>query len=105
MTVDLLVVRDCPNEVPAWALLRRALDESGLQHVQIQTRVITDPAEAVRLNFLGSPSFSVNGRDVFAEPGRSPGITCRVYPGPAGPAGLPTLSALTSALLDVTHQA
>ena len=87
MTVDLLVVQDCSNEAPAWTLLRRALDESNLQHVQIRTRVITDPAEASRMNFLGSPSFSVNGRDLFADSGRQPGVTCRVYPGPAGPAG------------------
>ena len=96
--MDLLVVPDCPNEEPARALLRRALDESDLEHVQIRTLVVTDPFEANRINFLGSPSFSVNGVDLFADPGRHPGITCRVYPTAEGPAGLPGFAELKNAL-------
>jgi hypothetical protein len=65
MDVKLLVVAACPNEAPAWALLRRALDESNLEHVDISTEVITDAVGATRIHFLGSPSFSVNGVDLF----------------------------------------
>lgn len=98
MKVELLVVVDCPNEAPARALLRRTLDELDLGRVEISTQVITDPVEAARINFLGSPSFFVNGLDLFGDPGRLPGISCRVYPTSFGAAGLPSLADLKSAL-------
>jgi len=101
MKVKLLVVADCPNEAPAWALLRRALDESNLEQIHICTEVITDTAEATRINFLGSPSFSVSGLDLFADPVRQPGITCRVYPTANGPAGLPGLAEMKVALRQI----
>ncbi len=71
MDVKLLVVAGCPNEAPAWALLRRALDESNLEQVDISTEVITNAVEATRINFLGSPSFSVNGVDCLPILGAS----------------------------------
>ncbi|MFC8261184.1 hypothetical protein ACFUNF_27160 [Streptomyces sp. NPDC057291] len=41
--------------------------------------------------FTGSPTFLLNGRDPFAEPGRPAGLTCRVYRAPDGLRGLPGL--------------
>jgi hypothetical protein len=38
VTVELLVVKDCPNEGAA-AVVRRALDEAGLSTVRITVRV------------------------------------------------------------------
>lgn len=38
-------------------LLRREMDESNLEQTDITTEVITDAAQAARVNFLGSPSF------------------------------------------------
>ncbi len=101
MKVKLLVVADCPNQAPAWVLLRRALDESNLKYLQICTEVITDAAEAGQVNFLGSPTFVMNGLDLFADPGRQPGLTCRVYPTANGSAGLPGLAELKVALRQI----
>lgn len=99
----MLVVAGCPNEAPAWALLRRGLDESNLEQIDISTEVVADAAEATRINFLGSPSFSVNGVDLFADPGRQPGITCRVYPTDKGLAGLPDLAEMKVALRQINQ--
>lgn len=104
MDVKLLLVAGCPNEAPAWALLRRALDESNLEQLYISTEVITDAVEAKRINFLGSPSFSVNGVDLFADPGRQPGITCRVYPTDKGLAGLPDLAEMKMVMRQIDQR-
>jgi hypothetical protein len=98
MDVQLLVVADCPNEGPAGALLRRALDGVGLSAVKFSTRVIGSQQEAEQVGFLGSPTVLVDGRDPFAEPGRAAALACRLYPGESGPSGLPAPGPLRQAL-------
>ena len=98
MDVELLVVQDCPNEAPAAAVLRTALDEVGLSGIGIVTTVIDTWEEAVRRGFVGSPTFLINGVDPFSEPGRAPALACRVYPHPTGLTGVPDLSELRQAL-------
>jgi hypothetical protein len=96
--VQLLVVDDCPNERPAAALLRRALDDVGLSAVGFSTRVIATQQEAEQLGFVGSPTILIDGRDPFAEPGRAAALACRVYLGEAGLSGVPALEPLRQAL-------
>ena len=72
MDLQLVVVPDCPNEGPAAAVLRRALDDVGLATVRFTTIVIDDQAEAERLGFTGSPSVFINGRDPFANQASTP---------------------------------
>lgn len=93
-----MVVADCPNEEPAADLLRQALDDIGQREMSFTTRVISEQAEAERTGFIGSPTVLVDGRDLFAEPGRQPGLTCRIYRTEGGLAGLPALGRLRQAL-------
>lgn len=92
-----MVVAYCPHTKPAADRLRRALDDVGLRETPFTTRVIGDEAEAERCGFGGSPTVLIDGRDAFAGPGR-PGLTCRMYQTPEGPAGLPTVGQLRQAL-------
>ncbi|GGU90026.1 hypothetical protein GCM10010211_65740 [Streptomyces albospinus] len=101
MKIEVLVVPDCPHEKAAVELLRRALDDVGLTDVTWDTQVVADQDEAERIGFTGSPTFLIDGRDLFAEPGRAAGLTCRMYATPQGPAGLPTLDQLRQALAAV----
>jgi hypothetical protein len=94
--VELLVIGACPNEAPAAALLREALDIAGLRDVPVETVLVATDADAARLSFAGSPSFRVDGRDLFD--GEPSGLACRVYPGPDGQRGVPDLTALLHAL-------
>ncbi|WP_217711923.1 hypothetical protein [Streptomyces sp. NA02536] len=71
----------------------------GLDSAAHTTRVISDTYEAEAAGFTGSPSFMADGRDLFAEPGRAPGIACRVYRTSDGLAGLPGRDQLRRALL------
>lgn len=84
-----MVVPDCPDEGAAADLLRRALDDVGLRETGFATPVVTGQEEAERIGFTGSPTILVDGRDPFAEPGRVPGLACRVYRTPGGLAGVP----------------
>jgi hypothetical protein len=52
----------------------------------------------VRRGFTGSPTFFIDGADLFDDPRREPAVACRMYDGPDGPAGVPELSALRRAL-------
>ena len=97
MKVELQVVEACPNEAPAREALRRALDRAGID-VPIATVVITDDDQAQRYGFHGSPSFHVDGQDLFPVPGARPGVACRVYPTSAGLRGVPDDEALAAAV-------
>ncbi|MEU9428679.1 hypothetical protein AB0D87_38695 [Streptomyces sp. NPDC048342] len=98
MEIEILVVPDCPNGRPAAERLRLVLDCAGLGNTGLAIRVVADQAEAERLGFTGSPTILIDGRDPFAEPGRVPGLSCRVYRTPGGLAGVPTLDQLRQAL-------
>jgi hypothetical protein len=98
MDVRLLVIEDCPNQSAAAVLLRRALDEVGLARVPIHTQVVTRPEQAGQLGFVGSPTFLIEGRDPFAEPGTPPALACRVYRTANGLASLPEIGRLRQAL-------
>jgi hypothetical protein len=94
--VEVLVIGKCPNEAPAAALLRKALDIAGLGDTRVETVVVSTDADAERLPFAGSPTFTVDGQDLFD--GEASRLACRVYPTPDGYRGVPELSALVQAL-------
>ncbi|CAM5573060.1 DsbA family protein [Streptomyces aurantiogriseus] len=89
MEIEVLVVPGFPNEQTVADQLRRALDDIGLRETGFTTRVIADQTEAERDGFTGSPTIFVDGRDLFTEPGRPPGLACRVYRTPHGLASAP----------------
>ncbi|WP_405689301.1 hypothetical protein [Streptomyces sp. NBC_00057] len=98
MKIELLVVPDCPNTRLAADRLRQTLDGLGLHDVTFQTHTVADQAEAEAAHFAGSPTFLIDGRDPFAEPGRAAGLTCRVYATPDGLTGVPATDQLRQAL-------
>jgi len=98
MEIEILVVPDCPHEQTTAERLRSALDAIGLSGTTFTTRVVADPAEAEAIGFTGSPTILVNGSDPFAEPGRAPGLACRMYRTPEGLAGAPSLDQVRRAL-------
>lgn len=96
MRVELLVVPDCPHESAAARLLAEALADVGLGSVEFAVTVIESQADADRRHFIGSPTFSVDGQDVFPEADRPASIACRVYA--AGENGVPPVRDLRQAL-------
>ena len=80
MKVELLYIRDCPNHLPTLETLKEALRESAIT-LDISEIEISNPAQAAKLLFLGSPTVRVDGKDV--EPGvfepKHFGVSCRSY--------------------------
>ena len=97
MDVEILVVPDCPNEQPAIDLLRRVLADAG-HPSEIRISVIRTEKEAARRGFRGSPSFFVDGIDLFPVNDLGSAMACRIYPTPTGLHGLPSHDDLMSAI-------
>lgn len=97
VNAELLVIADCPNEGPAAEFFRGVLDAMGYLD-EIRISVIRTNEEAARRGFRGSPTFLVNGDDLFLPAGLEPAIACRVYPTRTGLKGLPASGELMTAV-------
>lgn len=105
VTAEVVVVKDCPSQLGAVRAMAAALELAGLQDVPVLTVIVTSPEQAAQTGFAGSPSFHLNGRDLFpAAPTGGDAATdmaslsCRLYPTAAGLAGLPEQAALVAAV-------
>ena len=96
--VTLLVVAGCPNRRAVERQLRELVDELGFE---LAHREITSSEEAERVEFTGSPTVLIDGRDPFPSHGPS-GLTCRRYATDHGPQGAPPAGALRDALRRAT---
>ncbi len=56
--------------------------------------LVKDDQQAERLRFLGSPSFRINGTDLWPEERQYYALCCRVYATPKGLNGVPTVEML-----------
>lgn len=80
MSIELLAFAACPSHAEAYAQLRALLVELGRPDVEIEVRWIETDEEAVRVGFVGSPTFRWRGRDLLpAGAGEPVGLACRVY--------------------------
>lgn len=84
MRIELLVVPGCPHEAAAAEVLATAMDDIGLGSLGFTRVVVSSSEDAVRLRFVGSPTISLDGADVFPDPHAVTGIACRIYPNGAG---------------------
>src|SRR5439155_9643354 len=67
MQVEYLWWAECPSHEAGYALLQDALAAEGLDAAIVSIE-ITSEEEAQRLEFIGSPTFRVNGRDLDPRP-------------------------------------
>ncbi len=97
MQIDLLYFDDCPSWRAALENLQIALRAEGREAEIRLVRVETEE-EATDRKFLGSPSFQVNGSDLWLEEGADYSMSCRVYPTPGGISGVPNVEMLRDKL-------
>jgi hypothetical protein len=72
--------------------------EEGIDY-PIQLIAVNTNEEARRIQFPGSPTIQVNGRDLFPAAQRRPwSLGCRMYQTPEGLRGTPTKTMLREAL-------
>jgi len=98
MKVSVWYFADCPNWRDAGHRLRQALDQVGRPDAEIGFVAVENEADAAAVGFAGSPTFLLDGADLFAAAPGPGGLTCRVYATPGGLAGVPQVADLVAAL-------
>jgi SAM-dependent methyltransferase len=105
MQFELRVVPNCRHRWPAAALFRDVLDAAGLADTGFDTVVIDTVQTATALNFTGSPTFAIDGEDVFPQRPSRPAVACRLYQTEHGPRALPLRDELLAAVRARTGEA
>lgn len=98
MQVDVWYFEECPNWRTGADRLRLALGRAGLGHAEVRLVPVASEADAVSVGFAGSPTFTLDGVDLFDPPPSTGGLTCRVYRTSTGLAGVPDVDDLVAAL-------
>ena len=89
MKIDCLYFDGCPSWEHGLANLQAALAAEKI-NPEVHLIMIEDEEEATREKFLGSPSFRLNGQDLWPEERRRYTMNCRVYATDKGLQGYPT---------------
>jgi hypothetical protein len=92
-----LYFADCPSWRLAEQRLRQALAELGRTDADLSLIPVETEAEAAAVGFGGSPTFILDGVDLFAAEAPAGALVCRVYRTPAGLAGAPEVADLATA--------
>lgn len=98
--IKLLYFDGCPSWQPALENLNMVIGAEKIA-AEICLVNIQTPQQAEQERFLGSPSFLVNGEDLWPEERRHYSLSCRVYQTPAGLKGSPSTEMLQERLKEV----
>ena len=97
MQISLQYFDGCPSWRTLDERLRSVLEAAGRAETITYVRVETDD-DAQCLQFHGSPTILIDGRDPFEGSGLPIGLTCRLYRTPDGMAGSPTTEQLVAVI-------
>jgi len=97
--IDLLYFDDCPSWKQGLENLRAALTAEKVDAEIHLVRVESD-AEAAKEKFLGSPSFRIDGQDLWPEERQTYHLGCRIYATEGGLRGFPTPEMLRKKIHD-----
>jgi hypothetical protein len=97
MKIELLYFDGCPSWENGLKNLETALQEADLT-ASVEMVKVTDDEGATQLKFLGSPSFRIDGHDLWPEERENYSLSCRIYPTPEGIKGCPTTAMLKQQL-------
>jgi hypothetical protein len=85
MKIEVLYVPNCPNHAVALERLREVLSPESFQK-HVNEILVEDADMAQSLEFPGSPTIRINGRDVEPQSEKTMafGLMCRLYPDGSG---------------------
>jgi hypothetical protein len=95
--IELLYFNGCPSWQTGLEELKTALRMEHLDD-SVELVKVKNNFEAARRKFLGSPSFRVDGQELWPEQCDSYSLSCRLYSTPEGLKGNPTVGMLRKAL-------
>lgn len=79
MSIQFLYYEDCPSHDVALERLQSVMAEESI-HADIDIIKVETEEQAHALRFVGSPTFVVNGEDLFPVPENAYySLTCRAY--------------------------
>ncbi len=91
--IELLYFDGCPSWQSALENLKQVIEEEKFP-CQVRLIEIITPHQAQAEKFLGSPSFRMNGIDLWPETRAQYNLSCRVYQTRQGMLGDPTIEML-----------
>ena len=97
MKIELLYFDGCPSWQNGLEKLKTALQLEQLWD-SVELVKVNNETDATRLKFLGSPSFHIDGKDVWPEDQESYALSCRIYTTPMGMSGWPSVEMLREIL-------
>ncbi len=93
MQIELLYFDGCPSWQTGLINLKSALKLNGIE-TDVELVKVEDDQDAIRFKFPGSPSFRVNGMELWPKEREAYVLSCRVYPSQEGITGWPTVHLL-----------
>lgn len=93
MKVEILYFDGCPSWQEGLANMEAALLKEKLPG-KVDLVLVKDNQQVENLEFLGSPSFRINGIDLWPEERPQYALGCRVYATSKGLKGVPTVEML-----------
>jgi len=103
MKIEVLYVLDCPHYPATMAQLKSVLAAENIS-AQIHEVLVANARMAVTLEFRGSPTIRINGRDVGGDPGPQYfALSCRWYPGGQQP-GVPPAEMIRRAVREAIRR-
>lgn len=101
MEIEVLYFEGCPNSAEALRRTMAALVNLGRGDIKVAMREIRTMEDARGTPFAGSPTISVDGKDIFPGPIPAYDLTCRLYRTTSGLRGVPAFDQLKEALINV----
>jgi hypothetical protein len=106
MDVTFLYLEDCPSHEEALGRLRQVMREEKIE-AQIKIVRVETEEQAQKMQFTGSPTIRINGKDIVKPPAEPRyGLACRAYQledGRISP--LPSLRMIRSAIAAARREA
>ncbi|MGB7115593.1 MAG: hypothetical protein WBD56_05570 [Anaerolineales bacterium] len=97
LKIELLYFDECPSWKNALDIIRTVFEDFGNSSKVTLTRIETQE-EAVKHQFVGSPTIRLNGKDLFPTNQNQFALGCRIYQTPEGFSGWPTEKMLVERL-------
>lgn len=100
MKIEVLYVSECPSHPAALKLVKDVLAAQGVA-ADIHEVLVADEKMAHELQFVGSPTIRINGRDVAEESQERQdfALSCRLYAG-SRHVGLPPVEVIHRAVAE-----
>ena len=104
MKIDLVYFEDCPSWKQGLANLESALASDRI-NAEINLIRIESNEDAVKEKFLGSPSFRIDGQDLWPVERQTYHLSCRVYLIVGSLYGCPTIEMFRRKLSELNTEA